>query len=179
MSYSRFKELVNPNRKRQILSLLSVKKYFKVNVLAYCIMPNHFHLLLQQKADGGISKYLSDVLNALTRHFNIRHDRKGPLFLPRFQAKHIVSREQLIHVSRYIHLNPYSSGLLQKLDELDHYQWSSYLVYTQGAADKLCMSKLILAEFGNSSENYRHFVLNHAQHQRTLEYIKYAEKWKK
>lgn len=179
MSYSRFKEFENGSIKKQILTTLAKQKYFKINILAYCSMPNHFHLLLQQKVNGGISKYLSDTCNALTRHFNIKNNRKGPLFLPRFQAKHIMSREQLIHVSRYIHLNPYSSGLLQSLGKLDQYPWSSYSSYLRETEDTLCTTKLILAEFSNKRENYRNFVLNNAHHQRMLEYVKHAEKWKK
>lgn len=177
LSYSRFKALVNKRRQQQILNDISVKRYFKISMLAYCFMPNHFHFLIQQKTDGAISKYMSDVFNALTRHFNLRNNRKGPLLLPRFQAKRIVSREQLIHVSRYIHLNPFSADLIQDIRDLNSYMFSSYPVYSGGMSDKLCDSKRVLAEFGNSRKLYINFVLSNAEYQRTLEYTKYAQKW--
>lgn len=175
LSYSRFK-LLDKNRQSKILKQLSIKKYFKVDILSYCLMPTHFHLLLKQKVNGGISKYISDVLNALTRYYNTKYDRKGPIFLPRFKDKHIKSREQLIHTSRYQHLNPSSSGLIM-IEELENYPWSSYPSYIAETKNKLCDTDLILAEFGNDREAYKNFVLNHAEHQKTLEQIKRTLKW--
>lgn len=175
ISHSKFKRL-DANRQAQILDGLSLKKFFKVEILGYCLMPTHFHLILKQLQDGAISKYMSDVLNALTRYYNILNERKGPIFLPRFQAKDIKSREQLIHVSRYKHLNPSSSGLID-IENLADYPWSSYPCFISEKKDPLCDNRLILAEFNNNKDAYRKFVINHAEHQKTLELLKYAEKW--
>lgn len=177
LSYSRFKELIDKERQQQILEEIFIKRYFQINILCYCLMPSHFHLLIQQKADGGISKYISDVLNAFTRHYNIKNKRKGPLFLPRFQANRIISREQLIHVSRYIHLNPYSSELIPDIKDLKFYRLSSYSAYIGKIHDKLCDIKSILTEFSNNKKQYEKFVLSNAEHQKTLEFTKYTKKW--
>lgn len=89
-------------------------------------MPNHFHLLLQQIRDGGITEFISKLTNSYTRYFNIRNKRIGPLFQGEFKAVHVETDEQLIHLSRYIHLNPIVSYITKKLES---YQWFSYLEY--------------------------------------------------
>src|SRR5205823_11981573 len=113
------------------LKRLSDPNTFRVEILCFCIMPNHWHLLVRQKVDRGISKFLSDAINSLTRYYNILHERSGPFFLPRFKSVAIRSEEQLIHVSRYIHLNPYSSGIINNFEDLINYPWSSFRGYMQ------------------------------------------------
>ena len=80
-----------------------------VDIYAYCVMSTHYHLLLAQRVDGGISSFMRDVFNAFTKGQNQLLSREGPLFMPRFKAVRICTEEQLMHVSRYIHLNPYSA----------------------------------------------------------------------
>lgn len=70
-----------------------------------------------------------DTINALTRFYNIGKKRKGPLFFPQFRSRQILTQEQLIHVSRYLHLNPYSAGLVKTLSQLETYQPSSLHQY--------------------------------------------------
>ena len=83
-----------------------------VSILAYCVMPNHFHLLLKQEVEGGISTYLRRLTVSFVRYYNILHKQKGPLFESFFKAVLIESENQLLHVSRYIHLNPTSAKLV-------------------------------------------------------------------
>lgn len=176
LSYSRFRKL-QAVYQLQMMKMLLKKRFFKVDILSYCLMPTHFHLLLKQNADGGISKFISDVLNALTRHLNLQNERKGPLFLPRFQAILIRSREQLIHVSRYIHLNPYSAGLVTAADRLGEYPWSSYATFISEVQDVLCDTRVILAEFDRNKKSYEDFVLSNAEYQKARELIKHTENW--
>lgn len=85
-----------------------------LEIISYCLMPNHFHLLVKQVIDHGIVKCLNNFSNSYTRYFNIRHDRVGPLFQGRFKAVRIETDEQLLQVSRYIHLNPVASSLIEE-----------------------------------------------------------------
>lgn len=174
--YSQFRrlpELIKAGK----LKAITFKKYFKVEILCYCLMSNHFHLLLKQKSENGVLRYVSDIINAVTRHFNILHSRKGPLFLTQFKSRVILSREQLIHVSRYIHLNPYSSEMVKTANEIERYFLSSFQDYVFKRKSSICNMKTVLDEFNNNREKYKEFVLNNAEYQKTLEYAKHAEKW--
>ena len=77
-----------------------------IEVLAYCLMPNHFHLLLFQIEKGGMSKLMHGIMTSYSRYFNVKYKRSGPLFESRYKGSRISSDEYLLHISRYIHLNP-------------------------------------------------------------------------
>ena len=95
-----------------------------IEIIAYCFMPNHFHLLVKQVADQGIVKTLGKFSTSYAKYFNTKRNKIGPVFGSRFQAVLIETNEQLLHVSRYIHLNPYSASLIKK-NELINYPYSS------------------------------------------------------
>lgn len=173
--YSRFIRLSDSIREQKMGKILD-EKYFKVEILCYCLMPNHFHLLIKQKYDKGIISFVSDVVNSTTRFYNQLHTREGPIFLPQFRSRRIVNREVLIHVSRYIHLNPYSSSLVESFTELENYPYSSFKEYVS-KNDGISNSKVILDEFDGKRENYRKFVMNNAEYQKMIELTKYKDKW--
>lgn len=178
LSYSRLSTLHKKTRE-QIKKTISFKKFFRVNLLCYSLMPNHFHLLLKQTKNKGIERLLSDCINSLTRYYNLTNNRLGPVFLPKFKAVRILSEEQLIHVSRYIHLNPFSSKVVKNLRDLILYKWSSYNEYILSSNSKssLCDINDILALFGDDKKLYKRFVEGNAEHQRMLEQVKHVEKW--
>jgi len=99
-----------------------------IDILAYCLMPNHFHFLLKQNSEKGISTFVSNFTNAYTKYFNTKNQRLSPLFQGTFKAVLVESEEQLVHLSRYIHLNPVVSSVIRESD-LDSYPWSSYPEY--------------------------------------------------
>ncbi|MCG2685982.1 hypothetical protein L6258_01260, partial [Candidatus Parcubacteria bacterium] len=103
-----------------------------------------------------------------------------PLLLPRFKAVRITTNEQLIHVSRYIHLNLYSSGIVEDFETLVQYEWSSFKDYVQKGAGYLGLvdGRRVLALFDKDSERYKNFVLSNAEHQRTLEHTKHTRAWR-
>lgn len=141
-----------------------------VNILSFCLMPNHFHFLLKQLQDNGISTFLSLLQNSYTRYFNTKHERVGPLFLDQFKAVRIETDEQLIHVSRYIHLNPYSSFITKSWEDLLKYRWSSLPEYLTKA--EICDTDFILSLFKNA-RSYKKFVSDQADYQRKLDVIKH------
>ena len=97
----------------------------RVILLAYCLMPNHFHFVVKQAEDKGISQFLANFQNSYTKYFNAKHKRKGSLLLNPFRAVRIETDEQLLHVVRYVHLNPYSSAIITDLNKVLDYPYSS------------------------------------------------------
>jgi len=77
-----------------------------VDIGAYCLMPNHFHILLKGKTDGGISNYMLKLLTAYSMYFNKKYKRTGRLFESVFKSSHVDSEEYLKYLYSYIHLNP-------------------------------------------------------------------------
>ena len=77
-----------------------------VSIGAYCLMPNHFHLLLQEISDNGISNFMQKVGTSYTMYFNVKRSRTGNLFVKPFRSKHIDDDRYVKRVTQYIHLNP-------------------------------------------------------------------------
>jgi putative transposase len=180
LNYYRYK---NPPVKLSSLLSMSLARYSSVfselekqgnklvDILAYCLMPNHFHFLLRQKIDRGISTYMSNFQNSYTRYFNTNNKRRGPIFLTKFKAKRIEREEQLLHVSRYIHLNPFSAKEVSDIKDLEEYPWSSFPEYLSKEEKTICKTDTILSYF-NTAESYKNFVFDRADYQRQLQEIK-------
>jgi putative transposase len=143
-----------------------------VSIIAYCLMPNHFHFILRQEVDGGISKFISNFENSYTRYFNTKSKRVGGLFLDDFQNVLVDSEEQLLHLTRYVHLNPYSSSIIKTLDELLKYEWSSLKEYIGGGEEPICNKEMVMSYFKNK-ESYKTFVFDRADYQRELKRIEH------
>ncbi len=135
-----------------------------VQIYAYCLMPNHFHLILKQIMDRGISEFMRKTLNSYTRYLNTKNNRVGPIFQGKFKAVLIESDEQLLHLSRYIHLNPYVAKLTQSVQE---YPWSSYKQYLNKDSNRLC--SLLDSSL---TTDYKEFVEDYASYAVDLAYIK-------
>jgi putative transposase len=100
------------------------KLFEEIQVLCYCLMPNHAHLLLYQKSSRSTPQLLQKVFTAYSQWFNLRHQRQGSLFEGRYKAVLIETDEQLIHTSRYIHRNPHKNNPC-----LEKYPYSSLSYY--------------------------------------------------
>lgn len=137
------------------------------NILAYCLMPNHFHLLIKQEKDNGISELIAKLINSYTKYYNLKYGRVGPLLQGQFKAVLVENDEQLIHLSRYIHLNPLVAFLV---DDLNKYEWSSFREYLSPTIG-FCNKEDVLAFFQHSP--YKQFVLDHAEYATELEIIKH------
>jgi len=172
-SYSNLMLMSKEKREEYLNELIKSQKVL-VKIFAYCLMPNHFHLLLQQVMENGLTTFISKVQNGFAKYFNQRNDRVGPLFQSMFKAVRIESEEQLLHTSRYIHLNPTTSFLIRK-NEIFNYPWSSLPTYVgEGGAPRfgLVNTKLFLRLIGGKAK-YRVFVLDQIDHQRKLSEIKH------
>jgi putative transposase len=146
-------------------------KQHLVKIISYCFMPNHFHLLLEQSVDNGISNFMSKFANSYTRYFNTKNKRIGPIFQGKFKSVLVETESQLLHLSRYIHLNPYSAGLAENINQLDKYQYSSLPEYLHLTNTNYCQKDIVLSYF-KQKNSYRNFVYDHADHQRNLQNIK-------
>lgn len=92
---------------KSFIEILSLKRSSTlVDIGAYCLMPNHFHLLIRERSDGGITKFMSKLLTAYSMYFNSKNSRTGCLFEGRFKASHADTDEYLKYLFAYIHLNP-------------------------------------------------------------------------
>ena len=115
-------------------------------------------------SEGGISKFISKVSNSFTKYFNVKNDRVGPLFQGAFKAVRIESDEQLIHVSRYIHLNPLVGNIVTNLKK---FEWSSYPIYISERQASLVSNREVLDHF-SSKKDYERFVLNQVDYAKEL-----------
>jgi putative transposase len=166
MKLSRYKKLGSDERKRLFTSL--DQQY--VEIISFVLMPNHFHVLLKQVRDKGISTFVSQFTNSYTRYFNTKYDRVGPLFQGLFKAVHIESDEQLVHTSRYIHINPTTAHII-KQELLTSYQWSSYPTFLSGNSS-LVNPRPILDHFP-SRIAYENFVNDQVDYAQKLKEIKH------
>lgn len=143
----------------------------EVELLSYVLMPNHFHLLLRQNTINGISKLLKQVTNAYTFYFNTKYERVGGLFQGVFKAVQIDTDEQLLHTSRYIHLNPVVADIVKNPK---YYKWSSYPEYI--SEDKPAQSfvqKGSILSYFSSPAKFEDFVRDQVDYARELEKIKH------
>ncbi len=128
-------------------------------IVAYCLMPNHYHLLVQI-SDETFSAAMQSLSQSYTNAVNRERERVGPLFQGRFRARHIDDELGLLHVSRYIHLNPVDAGLVRRPDE---WEFSSYLDYTGARQGRLPNQSSILTIAGGR-DRYRRFVEDKVGH---------------
>jgi len=139
-----------------------------VEILCYCLMPNHFHLMLKQSSDHGIKNFMRIVADSYSHYFNITKERVGPLFQGKFKAVRIEDDAQLLHVSRYIHLNPVVTELVK---EPEDYDWSSYLEYI-AKKKGFSITEIILDQF-KSITFYKNFVHDYADYAKRLHKIEH------
>lgn len=135
----------------------------KVELLAYCLMPNHLHLLLYAHDQQSISRLLTGVMTSYSMYFNKKYQRVGPLFQGRFKASGITNDAYLQHISRYIHLNPKA---------YKKYPYSSYADYVGERQTAWLQSNRILELFNRDS--YEAFVADYEDYKEQLDEVKHS-----
>jgi len=137
--------------------LSSATQRYGAVIHVYCLMDNHYHLLLETP-EGNLSQIMRHINGAYTTYFNIRHNRCGHLFQGRFKAILVEADAYAAELSRYIHLNPVRAGIVQHPED---YQWSSYGAYIdQDQSVEWLRSDFILGYFGerDAINKYRNYV---------------------
>ncbi|MBI2450705.1 MAG: transposase [Candidatus Nealsonbacteria bacterium] len=149
------------NRRRELL----------VEIIAFCLMPNHYHLVLRQLVDGGISLFMKKLSNSYTGYFNEKYERKGAgsLFQGCFKGVHVGNDKQLMSLVAYIFTNPVE--LVEKnwkeggardprktVEFLKNYRWSSYLDYIGITNFSSVTKRDFITEFFGSPEKIKEFV---------------------
>lgn len=122
---------------------------FKIH--AFCLMPNHLHILIEQCGEESISKLIHKVFTSFSKYINLKYKRVGHIFQDRFKAVQIGSNPQLMLVSSYIHMNPVKDLLVEKPEE---YKWSSYSDFVslsqKNHKNPIVYTDFLIKIFGNS-----------------------------
>lgn len=135
----------------------------KVELLSFCIMDNHFHLLFYQIEQTSVSKLMQSVMTAYTAYFNRKYTRTGTLWESRFKASVVDKDSYLLHVSRYIHLNPRS---------WKYYKHSS-IIYIRKGNEPEWLQTVKLLELHKSRRSYLKFVADYEENKKLLSELKY------
>lgn len=124
-----------------------------VDIIAYCLNPNHYHFILKQNTDGGITEFMKRLNGGYTMYFNLKSKRSGSLFQGRFKSKHIGDNDYLLRVSAYVNLNDRVHQLRGSTSQLRS-SWDEYKTNVKF----LCDTQIILSQFKNKKE-YEKFAL--------------------
>jgi putative transposase len=147
------------DREKFLEYLESATSRYKAVIHVYCLMDNHYHLLLETPA-GNLPRIMRHINGAYTTYFNVKRNRSGHLFQGRYKAILIDADEYAKELSRYIHLNPVRAGLVEKPED---YPWSSYRDYTGGRKPAGWLKRDFILEYFDAKEpaaqeKYKTFV---------------------
>lgn len=115
-------------------------------------MPNHYHFLVKELIENGIRKFIGNLQNSYAKYFNTKKKRKGSLFTEMFKNVRVENDEQFVHLARYIHLNPLTSYVISKTEELDTYPWSSFSCYLNNSHADFLEVDPLLSLFKNTKD---------------------------
>jgi putative transposase len=133
-----------------------VAKNRLVELTSFCLMPNHFHLVVKEVEENGIARYMQRVLNSYTKYYNTKYKKSGHLFQGPYKAVHVENNRQLLYLSAYIHRNP--REIKEWFNKESNYPWSSYQdCVKQNRFEELLILDIITGQFKNKKE-YDNFV---------------------
>jgi putative transposase len=142
-------------KRRGVLDVGRLKEL--VEIVCYCLNPNHFHFILKQAEENGISEYMKRIGGGYTKYFNHHNHRSGFLFQGRFKSVHIKTNAQLLYLSAYINKNRYIHGYRDDLN----WSFSSFQEYIGTRNNGICNTNVILNQFERKRE-YRDFMQENA-----------------
>ena len=129
-----------------------------VEIVGYCLMPNHYHLIVKLASDN-LSELMQSFALSYTKAINKQRRRVGSLFQGPFKSVIIDRDDYLLHLSRYIHRNPVEAGMVAKAEEWEFSSYQDYLGLRSGTLPK---PEVVLSQFG-SREDYRKFVESYSK----------------
>jgi len=171
LRFSNLSKLSIKNKEKYLTSLRLSKKQIKI--YSFSTMPNHYHLLLKQIEDFGITNFIKLIQNSYAKYFNLKTKRSGALFLHSFKATRIETEEQFLHTARYIHLNQLTSFTLKKSEGLKNYKWNSYTDYASITPRPFVDTETLINLLGGK-DAFTKFTLDRLDYQRSLEKIKHS-----
>lgn len=169
--FSHFNRLDFKKKSNFIYTLYSNKTL--VEIYAFCLMPNHVHFLVKQNVDGGVAKFMRIFQNSYAKYLNIKTKRSGAVWQSMFKAVRIESQEQLLHVFRYINLNPVTSYIIKNFSDLNNYHWCSYLDYLMPEPKNPFLNTKEIKTYFKTDGKLVSFLENQVNYQRTLDRIKH------
>jgi REP element-mobilizing transposase RayT len=140
-----------------LFTISKLKKYSQakgISILAYCLMPNHYHLLIRQDGEEAAGDLPQLVFNSYSKAYNKMYSHSGTLFEGRFRAKVIQTTSHLLHLCRYIHSNPVKDGIVA---EPDDWPYSNYLEWIEERQGTLIDRNFVKEQFSHSAE-YKKFL---------------------
>ncbi len=140
-----------------------------VDIGAYCLMPNHFHLLIKEKGENGITNFMRKLGTAYVMYFNKKNKRNGGLFQGKFGAQLLNNDNYLKYIFAYIHLNPIKliepewkekgvASINKAKNFLDHYIWSSYSAYVRKKQNDPILNKKAFPEYFENAKEFKDFI---------------------
>ncbi|NWF90871.1 MAG: transposase [Ignavibacteriaceae bacterium] len=154
-----------------IYLLKKIKEYsakYEFSVIAYSLMPNHFHLLLRQDAEQSLNIALGFMFNAYTKAINKKYSRSGTLFEGSFKSIHVEDAKYLMELCRYIHRNPFDDGLVKNIED---WKYSNYLEWINKRNGSL-IDKKFRDKYFPEGKGYQTFVLDHLSNKHVAKMIK-------
>lgn len=133
-----------------------------LHLLSFCLMGNHFHLLIYQKDQGVMTRFMKSLMTSYGRYFNLKYKRSGSLYESTYKASRVDSNNYLEHISRYIHLNP---------RYWRNYQYSSVGYYINAPPPEWLSTQPILELFAGTNE-YKEFLADYQEHKEMLDEVK-------
>jgi putative transposase len=152
------RERIFANADNYLFLLRRAKRFlpeYPLTVIAYCLMPNHYHFLLRPEKDGAIGPFLQRLFNSYTQAFNRQQGRSGTLFEGRARSILVDSEEYLLHLCRYIHLNPVQAGLVAHPGQ---WPYSNYPEWTERRNGTL-VDRDFVRQYFPPAMDYERFVM--------------------
>ena len=159
---------------RFLLKLLREQSQaLNISIIAYCLLPNHYHFLARQNGEATISHFMQAVFNVYSKSFNAKHKHSGTLFEGPFKVIWVDKTDYLLHLCRYIHQNPLNAGLVS---HPENWEYSNYLEFVGKRAGMLVDMEFVDENFGIATD-YEQFVMDYTPPEKTEKILRHYLFW--